>query len=441
MANRPNTRLPTSNVRRTDWPSSTSRPVVTPLQMSVVYASADPDALDDQYTNGTGYTYAREGHPNADVLAAKIDRLEGAPDLFDAPGIITGSGMSAVGATFLGLLKAGDHVVGGDQLYGRTLRLMTQDLPKLGIETTLADPTDARAVEAALRPNTRMIVVEVISNPTIRVADMEGIAAIANARGILLVVDNTFTTPRLYQPFANGADIVIHSVTKLLAGHSDATLGYIACKDPAHRTLIDTANASWGMTPSPFDCWLAERGMHSFDLRFDRAQATAARLADALAEVSGVARVIYPTRPDHPDHNRAKASLAGAAATCSASNWQGAGRRPTRSPGQPPRWPSRRHSATWAPRSRTRRPPRTGRSARTNGRLWASPKGSSASRSGSKSRTCSSANWSGPRKRRPDPQPPGRTGIDTTSKSRPGATAATSASTTAGLGRPSVTAR
>ncbi|SMY07410.1 trans-sulfuration enzyme family protein [Flavimaricola marinus] len=304
-------RIPKSLVRRTGWPSSTSRPVVTPLQTSVVYASPDPDALDQQYEHGTGYTYAREGHPNADVLAAKIDMLEGAPDLFEAAGIVTGSGMSAVGATFLGLLKQGDHVVGGDQLYGRTLRLMTQDLPKLGIETSLADPTDARAIEAAIRPNTKMIVVEVISNPTIRVADMEGIAQIANARGILLVVDNTFTTPRLYQPFAHGADIVIHSVTKLLAGHSDVTLGYVACKDPEHRTLIDTANASWGMTPSPFDCWLAERGMHSFDLRFDRAQATATRLADALAEVSGVTRVIYPTRPDHPDHNRAMGLLGG----------------------------------------------------------------------------------------------------------------------------------
>lgn len=304
-------RIPKSLVRRTNWPASTSRPMVTPLQTSVVYASPDPDALDAQYSDGTGYTYAREGHPNADVLAAKIDMLEGAPDLFDAPGIVVGSGMAAIGATFLGLLKAGDHVVGGDQLYGRTLRLMTQDLPKLGIDTTLADPTDARAIEAAIRPNTRMIVVEVISNPTIRVADMEGIARIANARGILLVVDNTFTTPRLYQPFAQGADIVIHSVTKLLAGHSDATLGYVACKDPDHRTLIDTANASWGMTASPFDCWLAERGMHSFDLRFDRAQSTAARLADALADVPGISRVIYPTRPDHPDHNRAMGILNG----------------------------------------------------------------------------------------------------------------------------------
>ncbi len=297
---------PKSLVRRTGWPASTSRPVVTPLQPSVVYASPDPDGLDAQYEQGSGYTYAREGHPNAEVLAAKIDMLEGA-----SGGIITGSGMSAIGAVFLGCLKAGDHVLGGDQLYGRSLRLMTQDLPKLGIETSLADPTDAGAIANAIRPNTKMILVEVVSNPTIRVADMEGIAALANARGILLAVDNTFTTPRSYRPFEHDADIVIHSVTKLLAGHSDATLGYVAAKDPALRTQINDANVTWGLTPSPFDCWLAERGLHSFDLRFERAQQNATALADALAGMPGVKRVLYPTRPDHPDHNRAMALLDG----------------------------------------------------------------------------------------------------------------------------------
>ena len=296
---------PTTLVRRTDWPTSTSRPVVTPLQPSVVYASPDPDALDRQYEDGTGFTYAREGHPNAEVLATKIDMLEGAPDLFQPPGIVTGSGMSAISAMFLGLLKSGDHVVGGDQLYGRTLRMMTEDLPRFGIETSLADATDAKAVVNAIRPETKLIVVETISNPTIRVADMEGIAQAANGTGVLLAVDNTFATPSLYQPFAHGADIVIHSVTKLLAGHSDATLGYVSAKDASLQEAIAIANATWGLTPSPFDCWLAERGMHSFDLRLERAEANAEALADALAAAPGVTRVLYPTRPDHPDHNRA----------------------------------------------------------------------------------------------------------------------------------------
>ena len=297
---------PSSIVRRTDWPTSTSRPVVTPLQPSVVYASPDPDGLDAQYATGSGYTYAREGHPNATVLARKIDALEGAEG-----GLITGSGMAAVGAVFLGLLKAGDHVLGGDQLYGRSLRLMSQDLPRLGIATSLADPTDAAAMAAAIRPETRMILVEVVSNPTLRIADMEGIARLAKDRGLLLVVDNTFTTPRAYRPFDHGADIVLHSVTKLLAGHSDATLGYVAARDPAHRDAMRDAIVTWGMTPSPFDCWLAERGLHSFELRYARAQDSAEKLAEALAQTPGVTRVLYPTRADHPDHNRAAQVLAG----------------------------------------------------------------------------------------------------------------------------------
>ncbi len=295
-----------SLVRRTPWPQSTSRPVVTPLQPSVVYASPDPDALDAQYRDGTGYTYAREGHPNASVLATKIDALEGATG-----GIITGSGMSAVGAVFLGCLKAGDHVLGGDQLYGRTLRLMTQDLPRFGIETSLADPTDSAAMRAAIRPNTRLIVVEVISNPTLRIADMEGIIALARDTGALLAVDNTFTTPRLYRPFDHGADIVIHSVTKLLAGHSDALLGYVAARDGDLARAIRDAAVTFGLSPSPFDCWLAERGLHSFDIRLDRAERNAAALADALAGCAGVTRVIYPGRQDHPDHNRAAGLLGG----------------------------------------------------------------------------------------------------------------------------------
>lgn len=290
-----------SLIRRTPWPQSASRPVVTPLQMSVVYASPDPDTLDSQY-EGTnpGFTYAREGHPNAMVLAQKLDGLEGAEG-----GIITGSGMAAVTAALLGVLKAGDHVLGGDQLYGRSLRLLSQDLPRFGVATSLADPTDAAAFAAAIRPETRMILLEVVSNPTLRVADIDGIIAVARQNGILVAIDNTFTTPRGFKPYDHGADIILHSVTKILAGHSDATLGYVAAKDPGVRKAIYDFAVTTGLTASPFDCWLAERGLYSFELRYDRAEANAQALADHLATLPGVKRVLYPTRRDHPDHNRA----------------------------------------------------------------------------------------------------------------------------------------
>ncbi|WP_299626255.1 aminotransferase class I/II-fold pyridoxal phosphate-dependent enzyme [uncultured Tateyamaria sp.] len=297
-----------SLMRPTPLPDSASRPVVTPLSPSVVYASDTPDMLDAQYEGDMhGYTYSREGHPNADVVAKAIDRMEGAPNM----GVLCSSGMGAVSAVLLGLTKAGDHVIGGNQLYGRSLRMMSEDLPRLGIETSMVDPGDVDAVRAAIRPETRMILVEVVSNPTLRVADILGLAALARETGVLLVVDNTFTTPRAFKAFEHGADIVIHSITKLLAGHSDVMLGYVAARDKALNDRLRVFTVTTGMTPSPFDCWLAERGMLSFDLRFDRAQATAAVLADHLSGLAGVKRVIYPGRADHPDREQAATLLKG----------------------------------------------------------------------------------------------------------------------------------
>lgn len=293
--------------RPTGVPTSASMPVVTPIMPSVVYASTTPDQLDDQYEGRAhGYTYSREGHPNAVVLAERIDVMEGAEG-----GIVTGSGMAAVTAALMGLLSAGDHIVGGDQLYGRSLRLMKEDLPRLGIATSLADPTSVEAMEAALRPETKMVLIEVVSNPTLRIADLDAIAALCKERGILLAVDNTFTTPSAVKPFEHGADIVIHSITKLMAGHSDVMLGYVVAKDPALNDRMRVFSVTTGLSPSPFDCWLAERGLLTFDLRFERAQANAEKLAAFLAGHSEVKQVLYPTRPDHPDKARAQSLLQG----------------------------------------------------------------------------------------------------------------------------------
>ena len=294
-----------SLIRPVPLPHSASRPVVTPLSPSVVYSSDTPDALDAQYEGRVqGYTYAREGHPNADVVARRMDALEGYEN-----GTVLGSGMAAVSAVLLGLLKTSDHVVGGNQLYGRSLRMMAEDLPRMGITTSLADPADVDAMAAAIRPETKMILVEVVSNPTLRLADIQGLAQLARDKGVLLVVDNTFTTPRGFRPVDWGADIVIQSLTKLLAGHSDVTLGYVAARDQALNDRMRVFAVTTGLTPSPFDCWLAERGLLTFELRYDRAQATAALLADHLATLPGVKRVLYPGRPDHPDYARAQALL------------------------------------------------------------------------------------------------------------------------------------
>ncbi|MCF6231779.1 MAG: PLP-dependent transferase [Rhodobacteraceae bacterium] len=300
-----------SLVRPVPLPASASWPLVTPLSPSVAYASDTPDALDDQYEGRLqGYTYAREGHPNADVVAARLDMMEGIDG-----GVVTGSGMGAVSCVLMGLLQSGDHVIGGAQLYGRSTRLMAEDLPRLGIATTLADPCDVAAVRAALRPETRLILVEVVSNPSLRISDIDGLAGLCREQGVLLAVDNTFTTPRGFRPFDHGADIVIHSLTKLLAGHSDVMLGYAAARDPELAARLRVFAVTCGLAPSPFDCWLAERGLLSFELRYDRAQATAAVLADHIAGLKGVKRVIYPMREDHPDHARARGLLAGQGGT------------------------------------------------------------------------------------------------------------------------------
>lgn len=296
-----------SVVRRGLRPDSASRPVVSPIWPSVVWASPDADVLDSQYEGRVkGWTYAREGHPNWAVLADKLDWLERAE-----AGVATASGMAAVGAVMHAVLCAGDRVVAGSQLYGRSLRMLRDELPRMGVEVTLADPADGAAFVRALGEGARLALVEVVSNPTLRVADMEAIGAACRKWGVLLAVDNTFTTPRLYRPLEHGADIVIHSVTKMLAGHSDVTLGYAAAREPAHRARLREVAVTWGLTPSPFDCWLAERGLNTFDLRFERAQANAAALADHLAGLEGVEAVLYPGRTDHPDHARAMRLLAG----------------------------------------------------------------------------------------------------------------------------------
>jgi cystathionine gamma-synthase len=284
-------------VRRTPFPRSATMPLVPPIVPSAVFVARDADHMNDVYEGQEqGFTYAREGSPNAELLAAKIAALEGAEC-----GFVTSSGMSAVAAILLGLLKAGDHVVAGNQLYGRTLRLVSQELPRLGFATDLVDATDVAAVERAIRPTTRLLLVEVVSNPLLRIPDVAALGALARARGVLLVVDNTFPTPLAFRPLSLGADIVFHSITKMLAGHSDVTLG-TACGSRDLLTSIRDAIVTWGLNGSPFDCWLAERGMNTLELRVARANANAAALADFLAGQPAIRRVFYPGRADHPDH-------------------------------------------------------------------------------------------------------------------------------------------
>jgi cystathionine beta-lyase/cystathionine gamma-synthase len=266
-----------------------------------VYRCSDPDeALALLAGEADGYAYQRDGHPNADLLAEKCRRLHDA-----AWALVTSTGMSALAVAALTLLRAGDHVVASSQLYGRTTQLFTRQLPRLGIQVTAVSPQDLDSVRAALRPVTRLVVVETLTNPMLRVAPIAQLAEITHATSARLLVDNTFATPIVCQPFRHGADYVVESISKMLNGHSDVMLGLLCGCDDRRAEFQDTLSV-WGMSSSPFDSWLALRGLATLHLRMERAGATAQYVADQLAAHPAVARVAYPGRENDPDYRLAR---------------------------------------------------------------------------------------------------------------------------------------
>jgi cystathionine beta-lyase/cystathionine gamma-synthase len=274
-------------------------PLVPPIYPSAVYALPDLDAL-DAVSDGTqpGYIYSRDAHPNADILAAELTALEGG-----TWGVVCGSGMAALSAAFVGLLAAGDTVLASDQLYGRTSQLLKSQLARFGVATVSVDVSDldaTRTTAAAHRP--KLVYVETMSNPLCRVPDVPAIAEITHGIGARLVVDNTFASPVLCRPLALGADVVMESLTKMIGGHSDVTLGFLAGADAALLAPVRLAVSVWGFGPSPSACWQAARGLETLPLRMAAAASNAVAVADWLAVQPGVARVVYPGRADHPDH-------------------------------------------------------------------------------------------------------------------------------------------
>jgi cystathionine beta-lyase/cystathionine gamma-synthase len=271
--------------------------MVSPIHVASVYRFTDLDAL-ERVLDGVdaGFYYARDGHPNRQQLADAVTRWHGG-----AWSIICGSGMAALCAALVPALRAGERVVAGDFIYGRTRKLLTHELARWGVTTQFVDTGDLDAVRQALQVPTRVLLAETISNPHLRVADLPALAELAQAHGAKLVVDNTFATPLLARPLAVGAQRVVESLTKLLAGHSDLTLGSVTGRVDDELAETQSACSTWGWAAGAFDCWLAERGLLTASLRFAAAQANAAALADWLPTQPSVQSVIYPTRADHPD--------------------------------------------------------------------------------------------------------------------------------------------
>ncbi len=282
-----------------------TRPLAPSLHPAAVYALPDLDALEAVSAGAPGFIYARDGHPNAARLGEQLAALEGG-----TWGVVTGTGMGALVAAVLGCVSAGDWVVAADRLYGKTATLLHTEFARFGVATTAADATDLDAFRTALAAGpVRAVLVETVSNPLCRLTDIAAVAELAHAAGARLIVDNTFATPALCRPLRLGADLVMESLTKLIGGHSDLTLGVLAGRDPALNVagLVST----WGLTAGPFDCWLAERSLATLALRASAACATAAAVADWLAVQPGVVAVHYPGRPDHPDHALASRQLTG----------------------------------------------------------------------------------------------------------------------------------
>ena len=283
-----------------------STPMTPPLYTSAVYTLPDLDALDRILDDKeAGFIYARDAHPNARSLSAKLAKLEGA-----RWALTTSSGMAAISALVLANVGRGQRVVASNRLYGRTTQLFQQELPRLGIQTTLVDISDLNEVRVALQTPARLLFVETISNPLLRVADLPVLAQLAHDANCLLVVDNTFATPVLVRPLDLGADFVMESVTKMIGGHSDVTLG-LMCGNNTTQAELGQVSSIWGFSSNPFDCWLAERGLDTLPLRMKTACANAAALADWLVHQPAVSRVIYPGRADHPDHELAVRLLSG----------------------------------------------------------------------------------------------------------------------------------
>jgi cystathionine gamma-synthase len=285
-----------------------SAPLVPPLYQSSVYTIPDLDEL-DRIMNGEvgGFIYARDAHPNARRLADLLAKSEGAKWA-----AICGSGMASISAILLATLQQGDRIVASNRLYGRTTQLFTQELARFGVTTQYVDCNDLDAVAAALGKRTRVLFVETMSNPLLRVVNIPALVELAKEYDVLLIVDNTFATPVLCRPLDLGADVVMESLTKMIGGHSDVTLGMIAGTNADQQQAVSAAVSIWGLSSNPFDCWLAERGMATLELRMRTASSNAGMLAEWLGQQPGVSRVIYPGRPDHPDHKLAGTLLKGA---------------------------------------------------------------------------------------------------------------------------------
>lgn len=269
----------------------TTGSVVVPIHATSTYAQDGVGGL------RSGYEYSRTGNPTRTALEQCLAELEGG-----RYARAFASGMSATDAVLRAVLRPGDHMIIPDDAYGGTFRLIDKVLSGWGVEYTPVPLSDVDSVRAALRPNTKLIWVETPTNPLLNIANIAALAEIARGARVRLVVDNTFASPYLQQPLELGADVVVHSTTKYIGGHSDVVGGAVITSDDELAEQIAFLQNSAGAVPGPFDAWLTLRGIKTLPVRMDRHSANAERVAAALQGHPKVAKVLYPGLPEHPGH-------------------------------------------------------------------------------------------------------------------------------------------
>src|SRR5919108_5717373 len=272
--------------------------IMTPVYLTSTY-------VQDGLGRHKGYEYARSRNPTREALERNVAALEGGRH-----GFAFASGLAAVDGV-LKLLAAGDHVVCGDNVYGGTHRQMTLIWARVGLEFSFVDATDTRNIAAAVTPKTKMVYAETPTNPMMRLCDLAAAGDVARKAGALFVVDNTFATPCFQRPLELGADIVLHSTTKYLNGHSDMVGGMLVVNRDDLAERIGFLQNSVGAVPGPFDCWLCVRGTKTLALRMRQHDANGRRIAEWLTQHPKVERGYYPGLPSHPQHDLACRQMKG----------------------------------------------------------------------------------------------------------------------------------
>jgi methionine-gamma-lyase len=284
-----------------------STPAAVPLYQTSIFTFNDLDVFADAWSRPDGpVTYSRLGNPTTRALEDAVAALEGG-----RAAMATASGMGAISSVVLSLPGTGDHVLVQRGLYGGTLALLRDLTERWGLRMSLVDVDDMAAIEAARTPATRMLYLETVANPMGQVCDLPGLAAWARTRGLLTVVDNTFATPVLCQPLRLGADVVVHSTTKYIGGHSDVIGGIAVFADAATHATVWERGTEIGASADPFAAWLTLRGLQTLPVRIRRQSDGAGVLARRLVGHDRVTAVHWPGLPGHPSHARASALLAG----------------------------------------------------------------------------------------------------------------------------------